>query len=242
MSHQFQKTSPLPQRDSITSLQIGTLLNTIATLSNMLAIPEHAADNPHHDKPELDGGARSAMEASLIHTCDRLDTIIRDESRWSFDAQNGLEAAILKNYEQNLAFLKAQTAAAEEITKPHFKYRPAIIRLPDGLWVAILGDLAHLDTALVGIGPTPDEAVRSFDQEFKGSVPAGLSAWLDKREDDLTDGKPLDNFPKPEPKDKNEQMDKDGNRNLKPNARVRRNPKRNRGGAEPDGTVGQGKD
>lgn len=242
MSNNFQKISPLPQRDTVTALQINTLLNVIATLTNMLAAPADP-EHPHHTKPELDGGARSSMEASLIHTCARLDTIIEDASRWSFDTQNSLESAILKNYDQNLAFLKAQTAAAEEITKPHFKYRPTITRLPDGMWVAILGDLTHLDTALVGLGATPDEAVRSFDQEFVGRVPATLIAWLAKREDDLANGRTPEEFPKPEkPKDKNEKMDSGGPSHLKHNARKRRNPKRDSGGASADGEVGQGKD
>lgn len=241
MSNNFQKISPLPQRDTVTALQINTLLNVIATLTNMLAVPADS-EHPHHTKPELDGGSRSAMEASLIHTCARLDTIIEDTSRWSFDTQNSLESAILKNYDQNLAFLKAQTAAAEEITKPHFKYRPAITRLPDGMWVAILGDLAHLDTALVGLGATPDEAVRSFDQEFVGRVPATLVAWLAKREDDLANGRKPDEFPKPEKlkEDKNEQLDTGTNRPANRNAKPRKNPKRNRGGASENEVGGQG--
>lgn len=64
----------------INSWQINDLLRTISSLRASLHTPEEI----NGDGEKLDGGAKMAMEASLIKACARLDTFLDDTKRWRF--------------------------------------------------------------------------------------------------------------------------------------------------------------
>jgi hypothetical protein len=173
----------LPQRDSVTNLQVSTLLNVVMTLTGVLLNPTRENDDPNwRDRKKLDGGALAAAETTFINVCSRIDEILADKTRWNFEAQNQLESEIAKVYQQQRLALKAQTEATEEISSPHRQYNPKLVKLSDSSWIAILGDENNLDNAIVGVGYSPAEALAAFDGMFKGDLPDSVAHWLAEHE------------------------------------------------------------
>lgn len=173
----------LPQRDSVTSLQVSTLLNVGVALMGVLLHPTREHDDPKwRDNKALDGGVLHSAEATFIGVCNRLDSIIADQSRWDFASQNTLEAKLSQVYGAHIEFTKAQTAVARDLILPHRKFNPKLFKLPDGNWAAILGDLNNLDNAIIGVGVTPALALSAFDGMVTGKLPDHLVHWLAENE------------------------------------------------------------
>lgn len=177
------KPIQLPQRDTVTNLQIGTLLNIGGMLTNILLNPlRENDDSKWRGLPQLDGGVLAAAEATFINLCAKLDEIIADETRFNFNSHNTLEAQLSEVYAAHLEFTRAQTSATRSIEAPHRQYNPAIMRLPDGNYIAILGSLKDLDGSITGYGPTPALAIEAFDGIFNGKLPDHLVEWLKKKQ------------------------------------------------------------
>lgn len=173
----------LPQRDSVTSLQVGTLLNIGVALMGVLLHPTREQDDPKwKDNKALDGGVLNSAEATFIGVCNRLDSIIADQSRWDFASQNTLEEKLSQVYGAHIEFTKAQTEAVRELGLPHRKFNPKLFKLPDGRWAAILGDMHRLDNAIIGVGITPEFALLDFDGIVTGKLPDHLVHLLAETE------------------------------------------------------------
>lgn len=173
----------LPQRDSVTSLQVSTLLNVGVALMGVLLHPTREHDDPKWQGGKaLDGGVLNSAEATFIGVCNRLDSIIADQSRWDFASQNTLEEKLAQVYSAHVEFSKAQTAVARDLMLPHRKFNPTLFKLPDGNWAAILGDLSNLDNAIIGVGVTPALALSAFDGMVTGKLPDHLVHWLAENE------------------------------------------------------------
>jgi len=173
-----------PNREAVTTGQLQNAIGVCSMAVTALINPwrgfvdsEDAPKNPE---------ARIALENTLIKACDRLDKILSDDRRWSIDYQMGLEDEFKKSHAANLAFLESQRDAAAEVASPHFQHRPKLAKSQDGqLWVAILGDEKDLPNAVVGMGRTPDEALREFDKNFQGRENSPeVIAFLKKRVED----------------------------------------------------------
>lgn len=159
----------LPQREALNQMQVDTLLRTVNQMTGTLAhtnIPADEGDGPRY--PE----AAIAAENSLINACDRLDKILADDSRWDMDSVKKIEANLLQ-------LLETRNAVEALGMLPHVRYKPVIMRVPDG-WVAVYGDPAFLDKSVVGYGETPEKALKCFDLLFNGEAPEGLIDWLTK--------------------------------------------------------------
>jgi hypothetical protein len=78
-------------RSSASRSQILDALGVFGNLANLLIATQRNPENFESDTPALDGGTKAAVEASLILCCDRLDTMLRDESRWTMRPHDGLE-------------------------------------------------------------------------------------------------------------------------------------------------------
>lgn len=192
----------LPQRDSVTSVQLNTLLHVAAMMSNIVfSHPEETEGGKN------DGGARIAAENTLINACDQIDAILHDKPRWSFESQSMLESELIKMYSENTKLIQAQTKVAELSTAPHVLYKPSLMILSDGNWAAILGSLEDLDNSVTGIGDTPERALQAFDIAFKGGASKSLMKWLLDRQAAVNKGEPPPPFPK-----NNEDTDMDSSR------------------------------
>jgi|SRR5712664_121119 len=220
----------MPHRDTVTGLQVTTLLSAINVLQNFLLNPTRdTADG--WKNPELDGGVRSSIEASVIRICDRLDIIIGDETRWSLDLQNILEEQLMQLNEKAAELADLQIAANKEILTPHFRYKPTILRLTDGNWAVMLGEVEQ-PGAIVGFGATINDAIANFDDQFSGPMDSEIVAWLAIRQQAIADGKLPPPMPKPKAKQNETQQQTvdeightDGNNDAES---IGENPKTNR--------------
>jgi hypothetical protein len=188
MSNQHSRQAVLlPNREVVNHSQVSLLTHVTETMLRCLRMYE--ADEPGTDAPQLDGGVKSAIEATVIQTCNRLGAVIEDNARWGLETQQALEKQLAAVNDAHLHLLKAQTRLTEEALTPHSKYRPKLVKLPDS-WVAILGDIDDIDNSICGIGPTPQDALDAFDGLFTGQMPEHLVKWLSDVEFSVQQGKP----------------------------------------------------
>jgi hypothetical protein len=177
----------------------------------------------------MDGGVVTAVEATVINICNRFDNLLADDSRWSLATHASLESSFKQVYTEHARMLAEQANAYAEINTPHHKLKPALIKIPEGSWIAYLGSLDRLEEAIVGVGNCPADAIAAFDSMFSGEVPEKLQAWLSARGVDLN--KPTEQ--------QNEKQTLDTERNLdaeKPKSR-RHIRRRNGPKAGPDDEV-----
>jgi hypothetical protein len=224
-----QNTVTLPSRESINSMQVTNLLNTFSLLTAFLVQSRIADANYETKGGPQDGGVKCAVETTVINLCSRLDDILAEPHRWDMDAQNTLESTLVECYKQNTRMLSAQAAGYEEIVSPHHRLKPALVKMGND-WIAFCGDLNNIDNVIIGIGTYPEQAVRAFDELFRGGVPEHMKPWLEAQEKALLAGKPVPPFFTNEPKLKHEttQVDPSGpqqvdrppkRRNIKPRNR-----------------------
>jgi hypothetical protein len=173
---------PAPQihvnsREVVTSQQLSNLLGVAGFTASFLG---------HVYAPDADGNkppmreAHIAAENTFINALSAIDNIVNEASRWSMETQKFAEDAYKKAIVLNEEFLVAQKRAAEEITKPHSKAHPSLIRMQDGAWLAILGHLEDIDNSIMGVGNNAQEALDEFDESFCGRVGPNTLAWIKK--------------------------------------------------------------
>lgn len=173
----------VPASEATTAVQINNLLSIAQTMMAALLVPNHNIYEPHHDKPELDGGCKSAAEMAFIETCNTLTDIVRDKSRWNLMLQRALEIQALKLNQAHIEVLEGQKKAVAGLATPSYKFKPNLVRLTDGYYCAYLGDKP--EDALCGIGRTAEEAFAAFDKVFVGQIPPEMVAYLLAQEEQL---------------------------------------------------------
>lgn len=179
MSNENKNKLPFPARDIVTNNQLSSLIQ-IGSFALHSLRPQPSFDGTI---TELEESCKTSAEALFLQTCNRLDDLLADTDRWSFKLQDSLEVELQRMYTANTKFLEAQTKAANQINLPSFVYKPSLVRVSDGEWLAHLGDLSDLDNSVVGIGATPEQAVQSFNAIFTGDpLPDHLVTWLAERE------------------------------------------------------------
>ena len=168
MAQQRQPTSQLvfPNREMVTTGQLQNVLHVCGMA--ITGLMQTAPDDSDSNRPK-NSEARIAMENTLIKACDRLEKILEDDRRWSIENQMELEGEFRKSHAENLKFLEAQRKASEELSTPHFQWKPVLMKSEDGhIWIALLGDPAKPLEGIMGMGRTPEEAMAEFDKEFRG--------------------------------------------------------------------------
>jgi hypothetical protein len=166
----------LPSRDAVTAFQINSCLSIAQSMGQFLAQPDIDPANPHKPGGAMDGGARASAEVTFVKACARLDSILEDQSRWNLEVQRLLELQMVKLMNDQMLFVRAQTAASLALNTPTYLHEPVIVNLGDGSYAAILGDFEN--PACIGIGPTPAEACADFDKAFRGESSENRRAWL----------------------------------------------------------------
>lgn len=173
----------IPDREATTSVQVSNLLSIAQTMLAALLAPNHNLPEPHHSKPELDGGSKSAAEMTFIECCNRLTGMIRDDSRWDLILQKALGIQAVKLNQAHIEVLEIQKKAVSGLATPSYKHKPTLIRLTDGYYCAYLGDKP--EDSLCGIGRTAEEAFAAFDKVFVGQIPPEMVAYLLAQEERL---------------------------------------------------------
>lgn len=191
--NQVHRESEMPQiniasREIVTRYQLDMCLAAMATaggiLGHYLRTPEESVSKLSPECPE----ARIALENTMTAACARLDKILAEESRWDMQFQLEVEKNYAHAQEQQRQLAAQQYAAAIEITSPHFRYRPTLFRMKDGSWCAFLGDINFMDSGVVGVGKSAQDAVEAFDDAFKGVTNQKVLAWVKQREHNLETG------------------------------------------------------
>jgi hypothetical protein len=153
---------PIPSRESTSHGQLNALLCITQALQPYLILPPQ--ENIPKE-PQLDGGTVAAAATTFIKTCAKIDDILADLTRWSLESQDALYDALVRTQEQQQAFLKAQTAAAESIVRPSFQLKPVLVLVDNG-YAAVYGDLTT-GASIVGYGVTPEAAFADFDLAWR---------------------------------------------------------------------------
>ncbi len=157
-----ERNVPIPSRDSVTAIQVNTLLTIVGTLSHALMQATTS------DGGETDGGTKLAVESTLIGVLNRLDGIVDDVGRWNVATLEALEKKCHAVYDNHLLLMVEQKKAVEAMQAPHRNCNPTLVHLDNGQWAAVLGDLRTPGQAIVGLGDTPQNAIEDFDLVFKG--------------------------------------------------------------------------
>jgi len=153
---------PIPSRESTSHGQLNALLCITQALQPYLILPPQ--ENIPKE-PQLDGGTVAAAATTFIKTCAKIDDILADLTRWSLESQDALYDALVRTQEHQQAFLQAQKAAAESITRPSFQLKPVLMLLDNG-YAAVYGDLTT-GASVVGYGLTPELAFLDFDAAWR---------------------------------------------------------------------------
>jgi hypothetical protein len=179
------------------------LLSVCNTMLSALINPEREHENIP-GKRALAGEAHIAAENTFIKACERLDGILGEKLRWGIGYQLRLEDQYNERHEEQIKLLESQRQAeeqrrrsAETVVAPHFRYRPALLKLETDEWLAFLGNPEDLDNAILGLGQNPEAALASFDSAFTGTIAPEIKKWLEQREDSLEKGNiEIQDYPK----------------------------------------------
>ena len=170
-------------RDLSTQNQLAMLLAVSDQMTKILLM-ESATDEEDETCDRLAGEPQVAAETTLIKACTRIDSIIEDDRRWGLDFQIRLEKLFEKNtkmahgvaerqkktLDEVLAKETAQKELAVEVKSPHNLFRPTLFTMPDGAWVAFLGDPQDMNSGILGSGTSPATAMKQFDLAFEGQL------------------------------------------------------------------------
>lgn len=171
---QKRNVTPLPNRDISTSQQVATLLAAANSMAGVLA---SVREGGKEDGGYKDGGVQSSVETTLIQTCARLDSILTDDRNWSQDKLGKLEDLLTKVYEKHATLLDEQTVCARKTAAPHMRLSPVLLRISDDTWAAVLGD-AKTPSSIIGIGPSVEAALESFDRLANGERCPVKEQWI----------------------------------------------------------------
>lgn len=207
-----------PNAEQVTANQINNLLQIGSLAITGLLGGQGGMFGAQNEAKELPGESKPAAENLLVAVCEKLEEIVKDKQRWSLDKQRQLEADFMKAHQKNMEYLEHQTQAAYNITTPHFRFHPTLARTQTGLFAAVLGNPADPDNAIIGLGRTPEEALRNFDEMFNEGVPAVVQQYLERREKAIENNENPGEYPNL----KNETSNVDSGADEKPEAPKRK--------------------
>ena len=133
----------------VTAGQIHNLLHVIGCLGPLVT---------EHDSVTVEDESKDSASTTIMNVCNRLDTILAEDDRWSCDyIRRRLDAEL--EYIKSASSLNAtREQAALMESRPHSRLKPTL-SLRGGLWVARLGPLE-------GTGETPEKAIIAFDLNY----------------------------------------------------------------------------
>lgn len=169
MNHNYRppQVPGCPAPEQVTKDHIDNISVLIETLKPfVLPLPRDPQSSIPQEAQRLDGEAGIAATTTFIKACAKLDALLDDPERWTLKPHKELYAAINANYLQQFEFLKAQTMAANNLSRPFFLMKPELVQLDDKTFVAYWGDIETPGAGLVGRGNTPAAAFSDFDAAY----------------------------------------------------------------------------
>jgi hypothetical protein len=157
-------------KELVTAAQVNTLMGVLNQLTHSVSFFSGASEDGECSGGLNDGGAKCALEASMMGVCQRLDILLAESSRWGVDDVEEFQRSIKAIQEKHLNVLARQQEALRVMNLPSIKLRPALSFI-DGCWVAVYGEAGKLENRVVGLGNTPVEAMQDFDKAFGEAKP-----------------------------------------------------------------------
>lgn len=132
--------------------------------------------------PQVDDreGKSDEKEAStsacvvVMEACNRLESILKDDTRWSVEHVTRSQESILKLIKAQTEAAKAGRTAAQEAAslsmearRPSTRRQCSILALANGDYLCTDGDPSNANV-VKGVGATPEEATIDFDAKFLG--------------------------------------------------------------------------
>jgi hypothetical protein len=166
-------TLSIPSAGEESGVQIATLLSVVQTLLPFtLKANESLAEHHGLGRVAMDGSVICAAESTMIAVLDRVEQLVKDDTRWTF--KQAREAA-----ESLQKYLKAQTAVQEishrfmeSSMRPSARLRPGVGQAPNGKWVAMMPGPSGT-IPLMGVGDSPEEALAAFDRKVAERMQPG---------------------------------------------------------------------
>lgn len=161
------QVAPCPSPENVTNKHIENISILIETLKPfILPLPRDPQSSIPQPAERLDGEAAIAASSTFIKACSKLDALLDDADRWTLAPHRELYAVINANYRQQFEFLKSQTNASNNLSRPHFLLKPDLVQLDDQKFYAFWGDVETPGAGLVGQGVTPAAAFADFDAAY----------------------------------------------------------------------------
>ena len=185
---QGQKPVPPPaqSKTEATSQQLAMCYVGLQTLMPYVVPPVPPESVP--GRPDLDGGAAAATTSAVVTLCNRIESIVNDESRWGVAGYNEHLQRV-----QTLTDLSVENAQAYKETLRRAALPSSVLSIRTFLdpetrqWVAVLPGVDGT-RPVMGVGRTPELAHADFNRVYF----EGISAQ--QAEQDA-----LDETPKPQP-------------------------------------------
>ena len=158
----------MSSRELLTQMQLTSLLNVASfSWSALQGPPRHPFSDESPAAPEKTEGWIAA-ENLFIKTCAAIEQIVEDRQRFDFTFQKRVEEDYAQAMRLNLEYIQAHRDAAVQAASPHMQVNPSLVKMQDGSYMAVLGNMADLHNCIVGAGRSPQEALDAFDLAFKG--------------------------------------------------------------------------
>lgn len=149
-----------PVRDDLVAKQVNTLLamnnSTVANLA-MLSNIDFESKGEYQRK---EGGAREALEQTVLAVQSRLQSILNNEACWNLAERQTLEQHSVEVFELKKKSLRLSMAPHVRF-KPNFQYLAGVEK-----WAVWIGDLGNEEQRILGTGDTIAEAIEAYDREF----------------------------------------------------------------------------
>lgn len=156
----------LPTKEFATEQQISACLAVLRELQGYVHGPAPILfSETLPERPELDGGVKSAVTVAVMSVCDRIEKIMREEARWSVDSTLDLFKELAATQKAQQKFLEEQAASAHLIQLPQYLLKPELMSDGDQFF-AVWGNRNLPGGRIIGRGKTPAAALGDFDDAF----------------------------------------------------------------------------
>lgn len=147
-------------RDELVARQVNTLLAINNSSVANLAMLHNIDFESKGEYQKKEGGAREALEQTVIAVQSRLQSLLHNEACWNLAERQTLEQHSIEVFELKKKSLKMGMA-------PHVRFKPNFQWL-DGIqkWAVWIGDLGVESQRVLGTGSTLEEAISAYDKEF----------------------------------------------------------------------------
>lgn len=144
-----------PSLQERTAQQVGSLLAIVNHLKDFTAQSPEAGQTL-----DVSAEVRKQADDTTCAAMHQLRNIVDDMSRWT-SVMTPLEDAHAAMIRANVKLIDAQRNSVDASNRPSVRFQAPLVRTKDG-YAAVLVETDEI----LGVGPTPDAALRDFDRNF----------------------------------------------------------------------------